>query len=184
MRTEQSNLWSEGIGGKQTIWLTAVILLVTLILGVTGSFAGVEASSDGIDRGAEADSARYEAMGEFYLAKSEAAHSARWAALASAYGQGAESYLAESEAARCAGLPCLASFYAQGSASQTDVSKFYAERTRAQADQEELAVNPELIFARARYGQSLQSLGACVRSDDNRLAANPELGLAAKMGAC
>jgi hypothetical protein len=136
MRIDRESLWSESAGSNRTLWLTAAILLVTLLFGVSGSLA----DTDSIQRGIDAGAARYQAMAESYPAKSEAARSARWAALGASY---------------------LAGF--------TD---------------DLLAASPELKIARAGYSQSSQSIGECVRIDEGRLVASPELAIAARMGTC
>ena len=92
------------------LWVAAA-LSVILILGTFLSAPRVGASEDPIQRGIDADAARYQALGASYLARAEAgrlrgldAASARWAALSTSY--------------------------AQGSAEQpyTDVSLFYVEK--------------------------------------------------------
>ena len=151
-------------------WVAAATLIVALVLGAFAGIPPVAAGSDSID----ADAARYQAMGEYYLAAGREraidADSARWAALSSSYAQ-ASGALSYTDVSR---------FYAermraqasQGSASgalpYTDVSRFYAERMRAQASQgSALAANPELLSARRSYGAAV-----------NMLAANPELMIA------
>ena len=167
------------------LWVAAA-LSVILILGTFLSAPRVGASEDPIQRGIDADAARYQALGASYLARAEAgrlrgldAASARWAALSTSYAHGSaeqpytdvslfyverlRAQIRESSAAAAAAqLP------------YTDVSKFYVERLRAQiregsavADNSALADNPELSFARRSYSAAA-----------NLLAANPELSLA------
>jgi hypothetical protein len=90
------------------------------------------------------------AANESFVARGIEADAARWTALGQHYiAQGAEA------ASRAGTLP------------YTDVSHFYAERMRVQAQENaKLALNPELIYARRAY-----------RSQDS-LALNPELAAA------
>jgi len=50
-------------------WVAAATLITALILGTFAGIPRVEADSNSIQRGIDADAARYQAMGEFYLAK-------------------------------------------------------------------------------------------------------------------
>jgi len=155
--------------------LAAVALIAAVLF---GSFAGVpiaSADGDGVGRGIDANAARYQALGEYYLRTADA-DTARWVAL----GQ----------------------FYTQSSTTPyTDVSMFYAERMRAQARQaamlaanpelrlarrsyraptDELVLNPELRLARAGYRLAI---GLCT-VPAAQLSENPELRAARQMWGC
>jgi len=90
-------------------WVAATTLIVALLLTAFAGISPVAADSDSLQRGIDADAARYQAWAEADRARASNADSARWAA--------------------------LGTFYTHGSAEQpyTDVSLFYVERMRAQA---------------------------------------------------
>jgi hypothetical protein len=169
-------------------WVAAATLIVALILGAFAGIPPVAAGSDSID----ADAARYQAMGEYYLAQAGAgreraidADSARWAALGSSYAQ-ASAALSYTDVSRFYAERMRAQAHqASSSMPYTDVSRFYAERMRAQASQRStLAANPELMFARRSYAAAANMLAAnpelmaarrSYGAAANALAANPEL---------
>lgn len=159
MSTDLANLWSEGSRSSKTAWLTVAILLLTLILGVSGSFASV----DGADRGNDAYAARYEAMAEFYEASAARGNDAT----AARYGAMAEFYLASAgdESDLLAANPEL-----------------MIARRSSRASTNTLAANPELMLARRWQTQSASALGSCSPAEVADLAANPELLVVRRMG--
>jgi hypothetical protein len=175
-----------------------VALLVTLILILSGSFATVAASSEGIQRGIDAQAARYQAMAEFYLARSEAVHSARWAALGDSFAQGYTALANNDHTANLAGYWAAMEGYEprqSGAVTYTDVSRFFAERMRAQSGavaESDRSADPAGYWA-AMEGYEPRQSGAVTYTDVSRffaermraqaghgsgyLAINPELSL-------
>ena len=137
--------------------LAGAILVLFLILAAFLAIQDVGASSDPIQRGVDAASARWQAWGDYYQGQEEAAIQRGLDAASARYQALGQSYLAETGDE----LP------------YTDVSRFYVERLRAQIQgssalaDSELAANPELVLARRAY-----------RTPASLVAANPELSIA------
>jgi hypothetical protein len=142
----------------QTKWVTAAILIVTLLLGAFAGIPRVAAASDGIQRGIDADAARYQAMGESYMAIQRGidAGAARYQAMGG-------SYMAKAGDDLLAANPEL----------------MFARRSYGAAASL-LATNPELMVARQAYKTG--ALGCAIGGED--LAANPELAFARQARGC
>jgi hypothetical protein len=91
MKTKHVSRWGLVVQTVPSVWVAVATAIALLLLGAFVAIAPVAADDDGIQRGIDADSARYQALGEYYQAQT-----------------GAER-------------------------PYTDVSLFYAERMRAQA---------------------------------------------------
>lgn len=88
MSTKRAIRWSDVGGGGQYVWVAAALLIMFLLLGAFAGVARAAADNDGIQRGIEADAARYQAMGAFYQAKAERgleADAARYQAMGEHY---------------------------------------------------------------------------------------------------
>ena len=144
----------------QLVALTAVLLLALLILPVSADqvheVADISAHDDAAG-GADADSARLTALGEYYTAQRlEASHAAstdRYVALASFFGQ-AGSVAIVQDAAFLAANPEFKSFSPSAVAS----SDFYAE-------------NPEAKYASGWGGNSAAAAGSGTGSENPELSA-------------
>jgi hypothetical protein len=132
--TQTGSVPQQGKNSRLVLSAVAIVIVALLLAFVVTSIAGIwrlPVSDGAIVRGIDADASRYAALGQHYVSRGAEADAARWAALG-------RSYLSASGPAA---LP------------YTDVSHFYAERMRAQAKENaELALNPELSFARRGYG--------------------------------
>lgn len=176
MRTQVMKHRNHLAPASRSGWLAATTLVAVLLSAVFAASPGVTAGTDPVERGIEADAARYRALAEFYQAEAGAAiqrgietQSARYQAMGQYYAQqaGAQFYTDVSK------------FYVERMRAQarqetgqamsyTDVSRFYAERMRDQARlAAALAANPELSLAHRSY-----------RAAADSLALNPELGTA------
>lgn len=174
----------------------ASLLILALLLWAFAAVSPVAASSDPIQQAIDADAARYQALGEFYLAQGDgsplAASQQGIDADAARYQALGEFYLAQAEGEPVAALQrgidadaaryqALGEFYlAQAGDSlmavksqmpYTDVSKFYVERLRAQIREASALVdNSELAS-----DPELIFARRFYRVPPSILAANPEL---------
>ena len=143
---------------KKRIGIPAVtgLLLAALLLGTLVFASPLSAQDESIQRGIDADSARYASLGKYYqsgIQRGIDASAARYAALGNHYQEDGIQRGIDADAARYAAL-----------------GRHYAGQLMVGISQDSvLAANPELMAAR-RYGLTA-SLTAGIAS----LAANPEL---------
>jgi hypothetical protein len=132
----------------------AAVLLVALLLGALVFATISSAEEDGIQRGIEADAARYTALGNYYqedgIQRGIESDAARYTALGRYYAD-------QFGSATLAANPELM------------IARRYISTAALTAGDSLLAANPELMAAR-RYIST-----AALAASDARLAANPEL---------
>jgi len=158
----------------------------------------VFASAGGIERGIDAASARWSALGEYYLAKADA-DSARWVALGEFYlakdrGIDADSarwvalgeyYTAKAAAVQRGIDASTARYQAMGRLYPSDLAanpELSAAR-RFYHDSNVLALNPELSAARRGYLGS-EAVACNLKVDEGKLVDNPELAFLNRLEAC
>ena len=130
----------------QYTWVAAAFFIVTLILGAFAGIPRVEAGSDSIQRGIDADAARYQAMGEFYLAKVQSDIQRGIDADAARYQAMGKFYLAKADDDLLAANPELMI------ARRWQAQSFNSLGSCSPADGATLAANPELMLVQGARG--------------------------------
>jgi hypothetical protein len=125
MNTEQASRRFLFLQSSRYVWIAAAILLAALLIGALAVISRLPVDSEGVERGIDASAARYQAMGEYYASLA--------AARSDSVQRGLDAAAARDQA--------LGQSYSATQDAYTEVSRFYTELMRAQA---QAAAEPSL----------------------------------------